>query len=114
MRCPATSRVLVLAALLEAEAFALPKSGPAGRGAPPAPPGLETEPVGLPEDSGVSAARDAFRQGSALARQGQWPEALTAFRRSAALKGHPITTYDIAYCERALGRYARASLHFEE
>jgi hypothetical protein len=104
--------VLVLAALLAGKAVAAPKPG-AARGAPSTPAGLGTDP-GLPEDDGVSAARDAFRQGSAFAKQGQWVDALSAFRRSAALKSHPITTYDIAYCERALGRYARASLRFEE
>jgi len=64
----------------------------------------------LPSDT--EQAREAFRQGSALAKQGRWADALSAFRQSARLRPHPITTYDVAYCERALGRYARASLDF--
>jgi hypothetical protein len=56
----------------------------------------------------VGEAREAFRLGSALAKQGQWLDALSAFQRSARLRAHPITTYNIAYCERALGHYARA------
>jgi hypothetical protein len=62
----------------------------------------------------VTEARDAFLRGSALARAGDWEGALAAFQRSARLKPHPVTTYDIAYCERVLGRYARASFRFEE
>jgi hypothetical protein len=56
----------------------------------------------------VSEAREAFRLASALAKQGQWLDALAAFHRSGGLKAHPITTFNIAYCERALGHYARA------
>src|SRR5882672_957390 len=62
----------------------------------------------------VTEARDAFRRGSALAKAGDWQGALAAFQGSARLKPHPVTTYDIAYCERALGHYARASFRFEE
>jgi hypothetical protein len=65
-------------------------------------------------DAEVVEARDAFRRGSALAKAGDWQGALAAFQRSARLKPHPVTTYDIAYCERALGHYARASFRFEE
>jgi hypothetical protein len=53
-------------------------------------------------------ARDAFSLGTALANQGQWPEALNAFNRSSKLRPHPVTTYNLAYCERALGHYTRA------
>ncbi len=65
-------------------------------------------------DADVVEARDAFRRGSALAKSGDWEAALVAFERSAHLKPHPVTTYDIAYCERALGHYARASFRFAE
>lgn len=66
------------------------------------------------EPSDVVAARDAFRRGSALARSGDWQAALAAFEKSGRLKPHPVTSYDIAYCERALGHYARASFRFAE
>jgi hypothetical protein len=64
------------------------------------------------EDPRVGEAREAFRSGTTLARRGQWSEALQAFERSASLRSHPVTSYDIAYCERALGRYTRAAKGF--
>ncbi|MFO0762103.1 MAG: tetratricopeptide repeat protein [Byssovorax sp.] len=54
------------------------------------------------------SAREAFRVGSALAKQGQWAEAIAAFERSAKLRPHPVTTYNIGYCERAVGHITRA------
>ena len=51
--------------------------------------------------------------GTALAREGQWLDALAAFERSTRLRAHPVTTYNLAYCERALGRYTRAQQLFE-
>ena len=63
----------------------------------------------------VEAAADAaFLRGSELAKSNQWEAALAAYEESARIKGHPRTTYDIGFCERKLGRYVRASLHFEE
>jgi tetratricopeptide (TPR) repeat protein len=84
-------------------------------GTPPNPAGAEAAPApgaGSPpsteHDSEVDLARQAFVLGTALAHQGQWPEALDAFERSSALRPHPVTTYNVAYCERALGHYTRA------
>jgi hypothetical protein len=59
-------------------------------------------------DPSVAEARTAFREGTSLARQAQWGEALLAFERSARLRPHTFTTYNLGYCERALGRYTRA------
>jgi hypothetical protein len=59
-------------------------------------------------DPQVVEARTAFREGTSLARQAQWGEALLAFERSARLRPHTFTTYNLGYCERALGRYTRA------
>jgi hypothetical protein len=59
-------------------------------------------------DPYVAEARTAFKEGTALARQAQWGEALLAFERSARLRPHTFTTYNLGYCERALGRYTRA------
>jgi hypothetical protein len=53
-------------------------------------------------------ARDAFRKGTELAKSARWDEALSNFERSYALHAHPITSYNIAYCERAVGHYTRA------
>jgi hypothetical protein len=60
----------------------------------------------------VERARDAFREGASLAKDAQWGAALAAFERSAKLRPHPWTTYNIAVCERALGQYVRAGRTF--
>src|SRR4051812_10582870 len=67
--------------------------------APPAPPA---------EDPAVAQAREAFLKGGQLAKDAQWAEALAAFEQSAALRPHPITTYNIGACQRSLGRYTLA------
>jgi hypothetical protein len=59
-------------------------------------------------DPKIEEARDAFRIGNTLAKQAQWTEALSAFERSARLRPHAVTTYNIGFCERALGHYTRA------
>jgi hypothetical protein len=41
-------------------------------------------------------------------KNARWGEALAAFERSAELRPHPLTTFNIGACERALGRYTRA------
>lgn len=53
-------------------------------------------------------ARAEFIRGTKLAEEAQWSEALAAFEKSGTLKSHPLTTYNIGACERALGRYTRA------
>lgn len=58
-------------------------------------------------------AREAFRQGSSLAKDAQWGAALAAFERSAKLRPSAGTTYNIAVCERALGQYVRARRTFQ-
>jgi hypothetical protein len=73
---------------------------------------VSASPPAVAESSDTVEARDAFRLGSSLAKQGQWLDALAAFQRSAHLKPHPITTFNVAYCERALGHSARAYQQF--
>jgi hypothetical protein len=75
---------------------------PNTRGKPSAPAASRTE---LPS---TEAARDAFHQGAALANAGRWEEASESFEESYELRPHPVTTYNIAYCERALGRSTQA------
>lgn len=53
-------------------------------------------------------ARKEFLDGTALLQQSNWAEALAAFERAAKLRPHPVTTYNIAACQRALGQYVRA------
>jgi hypothetical protein len=60
----------------------------------------------------TARAREAFVRGTELARSSSWREALDAFEQSYALKRHPVTTYNIAFCERELARYARAWASF--
>jgi hypothetical protein len=80
--------------------------GPGARVAVAQTPPAPTEEVS--NDPNVAEARTAFREGTSLARQAQWGEALLAFERSARLRPHTFTTYNLGYCERALGRYTRA------
>lgn len=56
----------------------------------------------------VEQARALFLEGLSEVRRAHWGEALAAFERSQALRAHPLTTYNIGACERALGRYTRA------
>src|SRR5450432_2602583 len=68
-----------------------------------------TAAVVAPEESAkIAQARAAFAQGIELARQGRWLDALAELTRSDALHPHAVTTYNIGYCERSLGRYTRA------
>jgi hypothetical protein len=63
-------------------------------------------------DPSVVEARRQFVRGAALAKSAQWTEALESFEQSSRLRPHPITTYNIAACERALGRFTAAREHF--
>ena len=61
----------------------------------------------------VADAREQFKKGAELAKDAQWGAALAAYERSAKLRPHPWTTYNIGVCERALGQYVRARRTFE-
>jgi len=65
-----------------------------------------------PESAEVMDGRALFVLGTTLAQQGQWPEALEAFQRSSALRTHPVTTYNLGFCHRALGHSTRARRFF--
>jgi hypothetical protein len=72
-------------------------------------PSSDTTPTAqTPADPTVLEARREFVEGTALVRAERWGEALAAFERAAKLKGHAITTYNIAQCERAMGQFTRA------
>jgi hypothetical protein len=62
----------------------------------------------MPEAPEVKAARAEFLQGAEFVRNERWAEALAAFERADKIKSHPITTYNIGQCERAMGQYTRA------
>lgn len=60
------------------------------------------------DDPQTVEARSEFAKGAALAKAAQWGEALGAFERSAKLRPHAVTTYNIGACQRAMGQYTRA------
>jgi hypothetical protein len=68
---------------------------------------------GTSDDAATVQARTLFNEATADAHRGDWLLALGAFERSSALHAHAVTTYNIGYCERALGRYTRARKMFE-
>jgi len=63
---------------------------------------------GPPARADSDRARAAFLEGTELVAKAQWGEALAAFERAREERKHPITTYNMAACERAMGRYTRA------
>lgn len=63
-------------------------------------------------DPKIEKARKLYAEGIALVTDAQWGEALAKFEASAALRAHPVTTYNVGVCERALGRYVRAHATF--
>jgi hypothetical protein len=73
--------------------------------APPTPPAV---------DATVVEARKQFVAGNDLAKAAQWAQALAAFERSAELRPHALTTFNMAVCERALGRLTRAQILFAQ
>lgn len=68
--------------------------------------------VSAPTAEQTNEARRLFQSGVEQVQRAQWGEALSAFERSRALVKHPLTTFNIGACQRALGRYtlARATL----
>ena len=64
--------------------------------------------------SELAEARKQFFVGNDLAKASQWAQALAAFERSALLRPHALTTFNMAVCERALGRLTRARLLFSQ
>lgn len=57
-------------------------------------------------------ARAAFVLGSERVKESRWAEALEAYERSAAKRAHPVTTFNVGVCERALGHTTRAERAF--
>jgi hypothetical protein len=74
----------------------------------------QSPPAPASDDAVTLEARALFGEGTGNAHRGEWSLALAAFQRSWALHPHAVTAYNIAYCERALGRYTRARKMFGE
>jgi hypothetical protein len=68
--------------------------------------------TGPSEPRDVALARERFRAGARAVARADWAEALAAFEQSAELRSHPVTSFNIGVCERALGQYTRALLTF--
>ncbi len=61
-----------------------------------------------PAVDATERGRAAFRRGHELAATERWGEALRAFRIAAEARDSAVVQFNIAYCERALGRYVAA------
>jgi hypothetical protein len=72
------------------------------------------EPVRPSDDDRTAAARAAYEEGLGLGHEGRWSEALAALGRSQSLRPHPMTSYNIGFCELSLRHYARAKKAFTE
>jgi hypothetical protein len=59
-------------------------------------------------DDATARGRAAYVKGVQLSHDQQWGDALAAFQEAASLRDHPQVEVNIAYCERALGRYVAA------
>jgi tetratricopeptide (TPR) repeat protein len=75
-------------------------------------PSLAAPRPAAPVDPNAAEARAAFLEGTGLVEKAQWAEALASFERASKLRPHPVTTYNIGACERAMGRYTRARDRF--
>lgn len=64
------------------------------------------------DEENPNAARAEFIRGASLVREADWAGALAAFEASARLKPHPVTTYNVGACLRAMGQYTRARKAF--
>jgi tetratricopeptide (TPR) repeat protein len=56
----------------------------------------------------TARGRSAYQRGITLAHDEHWSDALSAFEEAAAARDAPLIRFNIAYCERALGRYVAA------
>lgn len=65
-------------------------------------------------DPTVTEAREAFLLGVAAVKEAEWAKALSHFERSQAKRKHPVTSYNIGLCHRAVGHYVLARRAFEE
>lgn len=63
-------------------------------------------------DDDVARARELFVKGGQLVKDADWANALLAFEESAKLRPHPVTTFNVGQCLRAMGQYTRARRAF--
>ncbi|MBK7583829.1 MAG: PEGA domain-containing protein [Myxococcales bacterium] len=60
------------------------------------------------EDPKTTRARQDFQRGVELVKAAQWGEALSAFEASELARPHPVTTFNVGACQRAMSHYALA------
>jgi hypothetical protein len=96
---------LILGLSLGVAAQAEPNASSTPGMTPTAPSSAETTPT--------AEAREYFVQGVDLVKGAEWSNALSAFERSAQVRPHATTTFNIGACERAMGAYTRAKDAFE-
>jgi hypothetical protein len=89
-----------------------PAPGQADTAAVGAPAPGETQGQPSTDDPKIVEARDHFRRGAELVARAEWLEALDAFQRSAELRPHPVTTFNIGVCLRAAAQYTIARKTF--
>ena len=61
-----------------------------------------------PMDDATRKGLEAYNRGFDLAKNEQWGDALASFEESARHRDAPLVQYNIAICQRALGRYVAA------
>src|SRR4051812_36436100 len=72
------------------------------------------EPPRTSNEDRTAAARAAYEEGLGFGHEGRWNEALAALGRSQSLRPHPMTSYNIGFCELSLRHYALAKKAFTE
>lgn len=65
-------------------------------------------------DEARDTARQAFKEGVSAAHEGQWPEAVAAFRRSQTALPHPVTLLNLAGALTQVGAFVEAIGAYEE
>lgn len=60
------------------------------------------------QDDGTERGRQAFARGVQLVHDEHWGDALAQFEEAAVARDAPLVQFNIAYCQRALGRYVAA------
>ena len=65
-------------------------------------------------DEASDAARESFVLGVAAVKESQWSSALVHFEQSDAKRKHPVTSYNLGLCHRALGHYVLGARAFQD
>jgi hypothetical protein len=71
-------------------------------------------PSAAAQAGGREEAVEAFDEGTRLADEGRWADALPLFRRAYELTGVPTALFNVGFALRALGRYVESRAAFDE